>query len=54
LNRDVDLERDPLFLSPYPLTERDQRRWLREQIDRLDAETLRVLFPAFKRLLRED
>jgi len=54
LGQDVDLERDPLFLSPYPLIEQDQRRWLRNQIERLDAETLRALFPAFRRLLRDE
>jgi hypothetical protein len=54
LSRELDLEREPIFLSPYPLAEKEQRRWLREQIDRLDADTLRALFPAFTRLFRPD
>ena len=54
LGSDVDLERDALFLSPYPILEQDQRRWLLKQIELMDRETLRMLFPALVRLLGED
>jgi transcriptional regulator with XRE-family HTH domain len=47
----LDLARDPLFLSLSPLSTVEQRDWLHQQIDALDAETLRQLFPALERLL---
>ena len=48
----VDLETDPLFLELSPVGSYAQRSWLRQRIDELDDETLRVLFPALERLLR--
>ena len=48
----IDLERDPLFLSIYPLHEAGQRTWLHDRINAMDAETLRELFPALEKLLR--
>lgn len=49
----VDLRKDPLFLSLTPLSQQQQRAWLIQRIEQLDAETLHRLFPALERLLRE-
>ena len=48
----TDLERDPMFLSLDPITGTEMRSWLHEQIDGMDADTLRNLFPALQRLLK--
>ncbi len=48
----TDLGRDPLFLAGEPVGEDQMRTWLREELDRLDADTLRRMFPALARLLR--
>jgi len=49
----IDLENDPLFLELSPVGSYEQRAWLRQRVDELDDETLRVLFPALERLLRQ-
>lgn len=49
----IDLENDPLFLELSPVGSYEQRAWLRQHVDELDDETLRVLFPALERLLRQ-
>jgi hypothetical protein len=54
LSAGTDLEKEPLFLSPLPVSLRERKRWLHEQIDRIDTETLNDLFPALKRLLSTD
>jgi transcriptional regulator with XRE-family HTH domain len=51
LPRETDLRTEPLFLSPSPVGAREQRDWLSDRIDRLEAETLRDLFPALERIL---
>jgi len=51
LPRETDLRIEPLFLSPSPVGAREQRDWLSDRIDRLEAETLRDLFPALERIL---
>lgn len=48
----TDLEGDPIFLSLDPVTGSEMRSWLHEQIEGLDADTLRNLFPALQRLLK--
>ncbi len=48
----VDLETIPLFLELSPVGSYEQRAWLRQRIEELDDETLRVLFPALEKLLR--
>lgn len=53
LPSEIDLNSYPLFLSMSPIGERQQKEWLREHIERLNADTLRSLFPALERLLRE-
>lgn len=49
----VDLEQAPLFLSLSPVDKVSQRAWLHEHIDQLGDLTLRNLFPALERLLRD-
>ncbi|MEZ5583616.1 MAG: helix-turn-helix transcriptional regulator [Candidatus Competibacteraceae bacterium] len=48
----TDLETLPLFLELSPVGGLEQREWLHRQIDGLDEETLRQLFPALEKLLR--
>jgi transcriptional regulator with XRE-family HTH domain len=48
----TDLEGDPIFLSLDPITGSEMRSWIHEQIEGLDADTLRNLFPALQRLLK--
>jgi len=52
LPNEIDLELDALFLYPGPISDVQRRTWLRERIERIDATTLRILFPALERLLR--
>jgi transcriptional regulator with XRE-family HTH domain len=49
----TDLENNALFLLPYPDTESRRRAWLRRQIEQLSPGTLRALFPALQRLLKD-
>ncbi len=49
----TDLRTEPLYTSTDPVGEAEQKAWLHEQINRLDADALRELFPALERLLRE-
>ena len=53
LPHEIDLEVDALFLYPGPISDAQRRSWLRGAIDRLDVTTLRRLFPAFERLLKD-
>jgi len=48
----MDLEGDPIFLSLDPVTGSEMKSWLHEQIEGLEADTLRNLFPALQRLLK--
>jgi transcriptional regulator with XRE-family HTH domain len=48
---DADLDEEPLFLSPLPLTVYERRRWLKGRIDTLPPGLLADLFPALQRLL---
>ena len=48
----TSLEVDPIFLSLEPVTGNEMRSWLHEQIEGLDAETLRNMFPALERILK--
>jgi len=47
----IDLSRDALFLSLYPVSEIEQRAWLHQQVDDLPGDALRELFPALRKLL---
>ena len=45
-----DLSITPLFLSLIPVGQFAQRNWLRRRIEKLSADELADLFPAFERL----
>ena len=47
----IELRTDPIFLSPVPTGKAEQKAWLCEQIDRIDAAKLEQLYPALQRLL---
>ena len=47
------LRKEPIFLSPTPISTAEQRAWIRERADRLDAIALQNLFPALERVMRE-
>jgi hypothetical protein len=49
----TDLSTEPLFLSLSPISVTARKEWLRDHVDRLDAETLSELFPALERLLED-
>jgi transcriptional regulator with XRE-family HTH domain len=49
----TDLEKDALFLLPYPDNDSRRRTWLRQHIEQLSPATLGTLFPALQRLLKE-
>lgn len=46
-----DLENDPIFLSADPVAQSEQRRWVRERLDKLTKEEFRQLYPALRRIL---
>ncbi len=50
LPSDVNLEDDPVFLSWTPIDDKRRRFWLHQQIEEMDSDTLRDLFPTFERL----
>jgi len=49
----TDLRTEPIYASTAPVGEAEQKAWLHERINRLDADALRDLFPALERLLSE-
>ena len=49
----TNLESDPVFLSLDPVTGNEMKRWLHEQIEGLDSDTTRNMFPALQRLLKK-
>lgn len=50
---DTDLRSEPIFLSRLPASDRERREWLRERVDALSPRSLRELFPALQRLLKD-
>lgn len=48
----TDLASVPVFLSAVSVGTAEMRTWLHGRIDRLEADDLRNLFPAFARLLK--
>lgn len=54
LSDSINLRRDPLFLSIFPISESQRREWLKNQIGRLPPDDLNALFPALQRLLGGD
>ena len=51
LDPEVDLETQPLFLSPAPTSVSARRDWIKSKVDQLSPSELHELFPAFRRLL---
>jgi transcriptional regulator with XRE-family HTH domain len=51
LKPDTDLEKEPLFLSMDPVSDRSRREWLQRQIEKIDSNELSDLFPALKKLM---
>lgn len=49
----TDLEEDPIFLSAEPISATERRSWLHGRIEDLQADELRALYPALRRLLEE-
>jgi len=47
------LRKEPIFLSPTPISTAEQRAWIRERANMLDAIALQDLFPALERVLEE-
>lgn len=47
----TNLEEQPLFLSPAPVSLSQRREWLKKKIDQLSPSEMSDLFPAFLRLL---
>jgi transcriptional regulator with XRE-family HTH domain len=47
----VNLATDRLFLDPTPASSQQQRRWLIERIEQIDASELREYFPVLQKLL---
>lgn len=50
----TDLESQPLFLSPTPVSMSQRRDWLKRRIDRMSPRELNELFPALHLLLGGD
>ncbi len=49
----IDLETDPTFLHYLPIGKAEQKAWLSERVDGIDADKLGQLFPALERLLSD-
>lgn len=54
LDRTLDIQTEPIFLSYEPVTVADRKKWLQERIEQLDSAFFGELFPVLKRLLQED
>lgn len=50
----TDLESQPLFLSPTPVSLAQRRDWLKRRIEHLSPQELNELFPALRLLLGSD
>lgn len=53
LPREIDLSIDALFLYPGPISDQQRRIWLNQRIAKLEPTTLRQLYPALERLLKD-
>jgi transcriptional regulator with XRE-family HTH domain len=51
LRAGTDLTTEPLFLSPYPVSDTERRTWLLQKVTEIDLASLSELFPALVRLL---
>jgi hypothetical protein len=50
---DVDLVTKPIFLDLKPIGAIQQRKWLIERINKMDAKQVQELFPALERILKD-
>ncbi|MFN7929341.1 MAG: helix-turn-helix transcriptional regulator [Blastocatellia bacterium] len=48
----IDLKSEAIFLSSSPIGDFMRRQWLRQQIEEIDSQTLRDLFPALERMFK--
>lgn len=53
LPSNIDIRTDPIFLFLTPFEDAERKKWLNERINELDAGTLRDLFPALEKLLKD-
>lgn len=53
LPSETNLKNDPIFLSWTPIDDRRRREWINKQIEEIDSDDLRDLFPAFEKLLKD-
>ena len=51
LRAGTDLAIEPLFLSPYPVSDSERRGWLLRAVEEIDSGLLSELFPALVRML---
>lgn len=54
LDRNLDIQTEPIFLALEPVTVTDRKRWLQERIEQMDTPFFRELFPVLKRLFQKD
>ncbi|MFC1837209.1 helix-turn-helix domain-containing protein [Thermodesulfobacteriota bacterium] len=54
LDPDTDLTSTPVFLSYDPVTVMARKKWLRERIDALSSEQLKMHFPSLEKILKEE
>ena len=52
IDPDLDLEKQPLFLSMEPISGFGQKRWLQSRIEQMSAMDVGLMFPALKKLLK--
>lgn len=49
----TDLDSEAIFLWTEPISERQMKNWITETIQQTDGKTLREIFPALRRLLKQ-
>ena len=54
LDRNLDIQTEPIFLALEPVTVTDRKKWLQERIEKMETTFFRELFPVLKRLFQED
>jgi transcriptional regulator with XRE-family HTH domain len=54
LPSDVDLSIDPLYLSPVPIVEGEQRRWVQHRVEELSSEQFRARYMALWLILKDE
>lgn len=54
MDPDIDLEKVPLFLSMEPISGYSQKEWLSSRVQEMPASEVAKLYPALRKLLRDD